>query len=292
MLGGGGWRSETPLPVGRSEVAAAVVRGEIVLVGGYVADGSTSPAVTAYSPASGRWRSLPDLPVAVNHPMAAGFRGRLYVAGGYDGVGQARRSAFVLVRGAWRALPAMPQARAAGGAAVVGTKLYVVGGVVPVGNVGRRLATRTQVLDLVRLRWTTIPGPTPREHLAVTTAGGRVYALAGRLAGIDTNLTTFQALTPGGGWRNLPPVPEPRGGTGAAASGATIVSVGGERPEGTIASVYAYDVMRSRWRRLPDLPTPRHGLGVAAVGGRVYALAGGVVPGLSVSTTVESIAVG
>ncbi len=293
LAGGlGGWEQRAPLPAGRAEVAATVLRGEIVVVGGYLADGSTSPAVTAYSPEQNRWRSFPDLPIAVNHGMAAAFKGKLYVAGGYDAVGQAQRSAFVLDGGSWRALAPMPEARAAGGAAVVGTKLYVVGGVATIGNVGRRLATRTQVLDLMRLRWSTIAGPTPREHLAVTALGGRVYALAGRLGGIDTNLRVFEAYKPGSGWRQVPPIPRARGGTAAAALNGRIVSAGGEEPAGTIASVYAYDVSRARWTSLPDLPTARHGLGLAAIGGRVYAVAGGTVPGLSVSAANETLAVG
>ena len=36
-------------------------------------------------------------------------------------------------------------------------------------------------------------GSRPREHLAATALGGRVYAVGGRLAGLDTNL--------GNGWR-------------------------------------------------------------------------------------------
>jgi hypothetical protein len=71
-----------------------------------------------------------------------------------------------------------------------------------------------------------------------------------------------------------------------------IVSVGGEAPPGTIASVYAYDLVRARWRRLPDLPTPRHGLAVATLGGRIYAVAGGRTPGLAVSDVNESFARG
>jgi hypothetical protein len=87
-------------------------------------------------------------------------------------------------------------------------------------------------------------------------------------------------------------VPEPRGGTGAAAVGRTIVSAGGEAPTGTIATVYAFDTTSRAWRRLPDLPTPRHGLGVAASGGRLYVVAGGRTPGLAVSDVAESLAVG
>ena len=76
-------------------------------------------------------------------------------------------------------------------------------------------------------------------------------------------------------WRSLAPLPGARGGTGAAALGARIVSVGGEEPAGTIPSVYAYDVGTRRWSRLADLPTPRHGLGGVAAGGRIWGVAGG-----------------
>jgi hypothetical protein len=67
------------------------------------------------------------------------------------------------------------------------------------------------------------------------------------------------------------------------------VSVGGEAPSGTIASVFAFDLRERRWRRLADLPTPRHGLGVVAHVDRVYVVAGGPEPGLTTSGAVESL---
>ncbi len=179
----------------------------------------------------------------------------------------------------------MPGERGAAGAAIVGGKLYVVGGVGPNG-----LARRAFALDLRTGRWASIPGPTPREHLAATAAGGRVYAVAGRLAGDDTNLRAFESYFPATKrWSKLAPVPDPRGGTGAAYAKGLIVSVGGEEPQGTIGSVYGYNVTTKRWRRLADLPTPRHGVGVAAVAGRVYVIGGGTEPGLSVSGANESL---
>jgi N-acetylneuraminic acid mutarotase len=182
----------------------------------------------------------------------------------------------------------MPQERAAAGAAVVGSTLYVAGGVTTQG-----LAQRAFAFDLVRRRWRTIPGPTPREHLAVTALRGRVYALAGRRAGFDTNLGALESYAPGArSWRRHAPVPDPRGGTGAAALGRQLVSVGGEGPEGTMAQVWSFDVRTGRWRRLADLPTPRHGLGVVTALGRVYAIAGGRQPGLTVSGTNEFLPVG
>ena len=222
--------------------------------------------------------------------MAASDGRRVYVVGGYAGgmdAGNAVRDAWVLSSGRWQTLPRPPERRAAGGAAIVGGRLYVAGGVGPNG-----LARKTLVLDLAKRRWSTAPGPTPREHLAVTAADGRVYALGGRRAGLDTNLAALESYSPGARrWLELPPVPQPRGGTGAAAvGGRRIISVGGEEPDGTIGSVYAYDLAARRWTRLADLPTPRHGLGVVALGGRVYAIGGGPQPGLFVSDATESIA--
>lgn len=287
----GGWQSHATMPLPRSEVAATVLRGEIVVAGGYLAEGQTSGAVSAYSPGTDTWRTLPDLPVAVNHGMAAAYQGRLYLVGGYAADGRPQRSAFVFEGGDWRRLAPMPEARAAAGAAVVAGRLYVAGGVVPAAGGGRRLASRMQILDLRSGRWTTTRGPTPREHLAVTALRGRVYVLAGRLGGLDTNLDLLEVYAPANGWRRLPRIPSRRGGTAAAALAGRIVSVGGEQPTGTIASVYAYDAARARWSRLPDLPSPRHGLGVVAVGGRVYAVAGGPEPGLTASGVTESLAV-
>ncbi len=278
------WRQAAPLPTPRTEVAATSFRGGVAVVGGFLADGSSSAQVDLYSPAADRWRRLPDLPVPVNHAMAAAARGRLYVVGGYGGplVG-ARQDAFVLAGGRWRRLPPMPAPRAAGGAALIGDRLYVVGGV---GRGG--LARRMLAFHLPTGRWRSLPGPTPREHLAVAAWRGTLYAVAGRLSGLASNLSLVEAYTPAAGvWRRLRPLPEPRGGTGAAVAGRLLVSVGGEEPGGTIASVYGYDLVSGRWRRLPDLPTPRHGLGVAAVAGRVYAVAGGTEPGLSVSGANE-----
>jgi len=274
------WRSRAPLPVPRTEVAAATVGREIAVAGGYVASGGSSSEVDYYSPSSDSWRRGPDLPAGINHAAAAVSLGKLYVVGGYG----AARSAFVLGDGAWRTL-ALPAPRAAGGAAALRGVVYVVGGVGENGNARSMLAYDTRTG-----RWRTLPGPSPRQHLAVTAARGRIYAVAGRVTGLDTNFRLVESWAPGERrWRRETPVPGARGGTGAAAVGNTIVSVGGEAPGGTVRTVYAYDVVRKRWRRLPDLTTPRHGLGVTAFGGAVFVIGGGPQPGLFVSDANESL---
>jgi N-acetylneuraminic acid mutarotase len=279
------WQRHAQLPLPRTEVAAARDGDEIVVVGGYVPWGDTSAQADAFSPSANSWRRLPDLPQPVNHATAATWGGRIVVAGGYVARQQPSDRVFVLENDRWRELAHLAEPRAAAGAAIIGDTLYVVGGIGPNGlaRVGLALNLRTGAAR-------TIPGIFPREHLAATSANGRVYALAGRTAGIDTNLRIVEGWRPGAKrWTRLASVPGSRGGTGAATVGRTIVSVGGEAPGGTIRSVFAYNLQTRRWRRLPSLPTPRHGLGVVAFNGRVYVLAGGPRPGLTTSGAVESL---
>ena len=286
------WERQAGLPLARGEVTAARVGGEIFVVGGFTAGGTNSPRVDAYSPARGSWRQVPDLPVSVDHAMSAGSHGRLYVVGGYAADRSRLRTLFSFAGGKWTRLTAMPEERAAAGAAIVHGKLYVVGGVTAGPSGGRALARTALVYDIARKRWASIPGPSPREHLGVTSLGGRVYAVGGRLAGADTNLRLLEAYAPGAKrWQRLRPVPGPRGGTGAAGLGRWLVSAGGETPSVTIRTVYRYDVLRRRWSRLPSLPTPRHGLGVVAFGRKVYAIGGGTTPGLAVSSANESLTI-
>ena len=281
------WESRTPMPLPRTEVAAAAIGSEIAVLGGFTIDRGASTRVDAYSPARNSWRRLPDLPVGVHHSMAVGAGGRLYVLGGYTVDGLPRRAAFVLERGRWRTLPRMPYARAAAGAAVAGGKIVVAGGVTTGAT---RLARNALSFDLRTMRWSVVPGPTPREHLGVTSLAGTVYAVGGRTSGLDTNLLHFESYRPGEkSWARLAPVPDSRGGTGAAALLGQVISAGGEEPAGTIAEVLAYRVAARRWARLDDLGTPRHGVGMAALGGRVFVIGGGPEPGLTVSSANEAL---
>ena len=282
------WASRAAMPLPRTEVAAAAVGSEIVVFGGFTSDGAASRRADAYSPARDSWRRLPDLPIGVHHAMAAGAGGKACAIGGYAGTGAVLRAAFVLERGAWRSLPRMPFPRAAAGVGVVGGKIVVAGGI----GEARRLARNALVYDLRTRRWSVVPGPTRREHLGVTALDGVVYAVGGRTSGLDTNLLDFESFRPGDrSWRRLQPVPDARGGTGAAALAGHVVSVGGEEPRGTIAEVLAYRIADRRWVPLPDLPTPRHGVGAAALGGRVYVIGGGPEPGLTVSSANESMTI-
>ena len=283
------WRTAAPVPVARTEVAAALFGREIAVVGGFLASGRNSSRADAYSPGRNRWRRLPNLPTTVDHAMAAGRGAELYVVGGYGPGSVALTTAYVLRSGRWNPLPSLPAPRAAAGAAVVRDKLYVVGGVEAPG----RLATDAFAFDFDDRRWSIVAGPRPREHLGAAALGGRVYAVAGRTSGLDTNLDVVEAYDPASNrWRAIPRVPGRRGGTAAAAVAGRLVSAGGEEPGGTIRTVFAYNPANRRWSRLPSLPRPRHGLGLVGYRGRAYALAGGPQPGLTVSGSNQVLRVG
>ena len=260
-----------------------MLRGQIVVVGGLTAEGAPRRGQTR----SRRRRSLAaPARSARRRPPSTRSVGRwpVYVAGGYGGRSPGAAANRVRVR---RRPLARPSADAGA----------------PRGR-GRRRRRRAVVRGRRRRRRRPRPAglrPGPAHQALVGRAGadtarasrgdrGRWADLRPRRAeaGYDTNVATFESWTPGEKrWRRLPDVPRPRGGTGAAVAAGRLVSVGGEEPAGTIASVYAWDIARGRWSRLPDLRTPRHGLGVVAVGTRVYAVGGGPTPGLAVSGADE-----
>jgi Kelch motif protein len=283
----GGWQPAAPLPVARTEVAAARDGSRIVVAGGYLADGSTTARVDVFDPLGGTWLAGPALPRPLNHAAAATLGGKAVIAGGYAGPGNPTTSAYRLDGGSWRRLTPLPRRRAAAAAVALGGRLYVVGGVTD-GGLARSLLS----YDPGRNRWRLLPGPTPRQHLAAAAAGGRIYAIAGRIAGADTNVDTVESWAPGEPrWRRERPVPEARSGTGAATIGNVVVSVGSESPAGTSSAAYALDIRTGEWSRLPDLPTPRHGLGVVAFRGEVLAIGGGPQPGLTVTGANERLAI-
>jgi len=75
-----------PLPLARSEVAAAPYGSGIVRVGGYVAGGTGDTArADLYLPARNRWRRLPDYPIQIDHSRGVALTaaaGALVAAGG------------------------------------------------------------------------------------------------------------------------------------------------------------------------------------------------------------------
>ena len=286
------WRRVADIPTPRSEVAAAVHGGLVIVIGGF----GGANVVEAYLPQQDRWLALGQLPVGVDHAMAAATvsvgsaASHVYLMGGnVSGVASARvfRGTVSAPGGImWEEVAAMPGPRSQGAAVAVGTKIYVVG-----GASGDRLAAPTYEYDAILDTWRAVAAiPTPRDHLSAAELGGRVCAVGGRRLSLLQNLSTLECYDPAGeAWSKLPDAPTARGGVGAAVVGSRLVFVGGEQPLGTFREVEIFDQVTGRWSRGPDLPTPRHGLGVVAVGGTVYVMSGGPTPGGSQTAVCEAL---
>lgn len=278
-----GWRRFAPIPTARSEVAAAVWDGRLIVAGGF----GGGRVAEAYDPNGDRWSRLPDLPLSLNHAMATATGEAAYVLGGYLDDGAATARALVMGRdGAWHEGPTMPEPRGAGGAAVIGETLYVVG-----GARDNRLLPSAYALDRTTNAWRRIADlPTPRDHLAVVAFRGRVCAVGGRRLSLAQNLGALECYDPATDrWEKLPDLPTPRGGLGAAVVADVLYVVGGEQPTGTFKEVELFD--GTRWSRAPDLPTPRHGLAVAGIASTLYVIAGGPTPGGSQIAVNEGLVV-
>jgi N-acetylneuraminic acid mutarotase len=285
------WTPLPDAPLARSEVGAARIGGSIYVAGGFGADGPTTNAVERYDIRRRRWASVPPMPIGLNHPTAVAYRGKFYVSGGFASPNSLSEPTRVLLRynprrQSWRRLRSAPTPRAAHAAAVIRGRLYIAGGANDSGSL-----QSLEIYDFARRRWSRgpdFPGPA-RNHTTGVASGGQFYVLAGRDA---RNYTTAERYNPRRRrWESLPDMRTARGGIASARlRDGRIVVFGGEEltPGGeTIAAVEMFDPRRRRWSRLPDLRTPRHGLGGAALGNRVFAVSGGVVPGFSVSPTIE-----
>jgi len=295
----GSWRTASPAPMKRTEVAAATVGGKIYVVGGFeeprlgnVLNFAITATVEEYDPSTDRWSTKAAMPVGLHHAGIGVVGSRLFIIGGYKQSGLSVWGPVATVyvydpaADAWSERASMPTARGALSVAVHEGKLYAIG-----GYEGRANSAAVEVYDPVRDSWTSrAPLPTPRDHLATAAAGGKLYAIGGRLKGdYHRNLSIIEVYDPSADkWSKAPDLPTARSGITAAVAGGRIFVFGGEGADGTFRENEAYDPSRDAWQTMTPMPTARHGLGSAVVDGRIFVLSGGPTPGGSFSNLNEA----
>jgi hypothetical protein len=285
-------QSKAPMPApARTEVVGTAWNGKVAVFGGLTADGQASAQADLYDPVRDSWSTLAPLPVAVHHAGAGVLGGRLYVVGGYGGEAGWPPTASVASLGpgetAWRPEPALSAPRGALAVASLPEALVAIGGVAGPDMV------RTEILELGAGGWRRGPDLTsPREHLGATAAGGRAYAVAGRIGTLESNQDTAESLDLSDDrWRIEPKLNHTRGGTGAGRvtpvpGGEMPCVAGGEEPGGrTIAPVEC--LRNGAWAVVAQLAVPRHGLAVVGLGRYLHVIGGGPQPGLTVSDAHE-----
>jgi len=285
----GSWASLTPLPTARQEVAAAALRGQVWVIGGFSTTGEPLATVESYDPQSNTWTARAPLPEAVHHTAAVTIDQRLFVLGGYAG-GRVRWEPTDNMwewndsRGAWEPRPPMPTPRGALAAAVLNGRIHALGGA------QRDPLNAHEVYDPAANAWKAANAmPTARDHLAAVAFRGRVWALGGRSSFMGTQYANVEIYDPAAdAWRTGPPLPRGRGGLAAAALADRVLVFGGEAPFRIFEATEMYEPAGDRWIALTPMPTPRHGIGAALIGGRVYVPAGGREPGLAATAVNEA----
>lgn len=294
----GGWRTATPAPTKRTEVAAGTLNDKIYVVGGFeqpslgnVLHLSITPSLEAYDPFVDRWTTKAPMPVGLHH-VGLGVTGeRLYVIGGYRqsalSVWHPVATVYAYDPGTdtWAERAPMPTARGALSVTVHEGKLYAIGGYDRNAN-----SAAVEVYDPERNTWTSrAPLPTPRDHLVTATVAGKLYAIGGRLNGdYRRNLSVTERYDPvTDQWTRVADLPTARSGITAAEVDGKVYVFGGEGGEGTFRENEAYDPARDAWQTMAPMPTGRHGLGSAVVQGRIHVLSGGPTPGGSFSDLNE-----
>ena len=138
--------------------------------------------------------------------------------------------------------------------------------------------------------WSTAASlPTPRDHLATATVGGKMYAIGGRIDGdYHQNLAVVERYDSSADrWTRVSDLPTARSGITAAIVEGKIYVMGGEGTTGTFDQNEAFDPVRDTWQAMTPMPTARHGLGSAVVQRRIYVISGGPTPGGSFSDLNE-----
>ena len=294
----GVWRTVTPAPTKRTEVAAATLNDKIYVVGGFEQPGfgnlmnfAITPSLEEYDPSTDRWTSKAPMPVGLHHVGIGVAGGKLYVIGGYKQSGLSVWQPIATVYAydpstdTWAERAPMPTPRGALSVTVHDGKLYVIGGYDRKAN-----SAAVEVYDPERNTWAERATlPTPRDHLAAATVSGKVYAIGGRLNGdYRQNLSVMEVYDPlTDRWSRAADLPTARSGITASEVGGRIYVFGGEEGEGTFRENEAYDPAHDVWQAMAPMPTGRHGLGSAVVDGRIYVISGGPTPGGSFSALNE-----
>ena len=275
------------MPTARSELAATSMDGILYVAGGIGRFGTTS-VFERFDVDSSQWLSLASVPLALNHLSAAGLQGKVYVSGGYRNL---RMHADVRSMwcfdpevGAWTPVADMPGARGAHALVASGGHLFVVGGV---GVDANRIWAYNPESDT----WNTsrAPMPTPREHLAVVTAQGKIYVLGGRDTA-NRNLPVLEIYDiTADQWSSGPPMRNARSGfTAGVVEGRIHVTGGEDIATGRVLHEHEYyDIDTQRWVDAAPLPRGRHGVASAVWNDKWYVAGGATSAALATLVTMS-----
>lgn len=135
---GGRWETAAPCLTPRNSAAAAIIDGDLYVVGGRQVNGGNLAMLEIYDHSEDRWRTGAPMPQAQGGLAAAAIGDRLYAFGGefFEGAGGVYPECWVYDQPSdnWSALPDMPRPRHGLGAVALGNRIYIIGGALQRGG--------------------------------------------------------------------------------------------------------------------------------------------------------------
>ena len=168
--------------------------------------------------------------------------------------------------GTWTKAPSLPTPRSAHAVVVADGAIHALGG---------PASTRVDRFDGRRWRREgALPGGVLNAPAAVA-IGRSVYVIGGFRGA--TNVPTGKVTVldaPSGRWRDVVPLPAPRGGHAAVVLGGRIHVLGGGNSVSTIADHSVYDPATNSWSDAAPLPRPEGSPAAVVLHGRIYVIGG------------------
>jgi Sporulation and spore germination len=213
----------------------------------------------AVSPLAGSWRPLPRAPIAAQADRTSVWTGRELLV-----LSRGPVAAYEPQRNAWRRLASLPAGRYR--AAWTGKEALAWGRAAFAYDGSWRRLPSPPVAEPAFVAWT------GHELIGWNGSGGAAYRPAakrwrrlpaapflGSAAWTGRELVVVSgsraaAFVPASGWRELPALPEPRGGANAVWDGSELLVVGGNDAP---AQGFAYDPKANSWRRLAPMDSGR-----------------------------------
>jgi hypothetical protein len=272
------------LPAPLDRAAAAVVDGQIYVLGGN-RDGGTTAIADVINPATGQATRAALLPQPVHDAAGGVIGGRPAVFGGGSGVAVDAVQA-VATNSSASIVGRLPHPRADVSSAMAGTTVYLAGGYDGAALTPDVLATD----DGVHMR---VVGrlAVPVRYPAVAVVDGGLYVIGGATsggedAGVDTNVVQRVDLQTGGA-TVVAHLPYTLSHASAALVGGAVYVVGGHVDGRWTDQVARFTPRSGALTVVGHLPRPVSDTAVAVVAPVAYVLGGEVAPNTPVAMVVE-----
>jgi len=131
--------------------------------------------------------------------------------------------------------------------------------------------------------------PMARTEFSTSSANGKIYAIGGLSAAMQT-ISTVEEYNPETDiWTKKASMSVPRRQLSTSVANGKIYAIGGKTQvmRSALSTVEEYDPVTDTWKRKSDMPTPRTGLSTSAVNGKIYAIGGRDVAGQALSIIEE-----